>query len=69
AAKYGHEAVVKLLLNTGKVDADLRDEYERTALYMAAENGYDAVVKLLRDTGKVDAGAKDKNRQTALDWA
>ena len=27
AAKNGHEAIVKLLLDTGKVDANLKDKY------------------------------------------
>ncbi|KAK3947453.1 hypothetical protein QBC32DRAFT_247697 [Pseudoneurospora amorphoporcata] len=35
---------VKLLLNTGKVDADPKGRYERTALYMAAKNSHEAVV-------------------------
>ncbi|KAK3947967.1 hypothetical protein QBC32DRAFT_223034, partial [Pseudoneurospora amorphoporcata] len=55
AAENGHEAVIKLLLDTGKVDADPKDRDGRTALCMAAANGHEAVVKLLLDTGKVDA--------------
>ncbi|KAK3339432.1 hypothetical protein B0H65DRAFT_476487, partial [Neurospora tetraspora] len=47
AAKNGHEAVVKLLLDTGKVDADAQDQDGWTALYIAAKNGYEAVLKLL----------------------
>ncbi|KAK3347574.1 hypothetical protein B0H65DRAFT_460823 [Neurospora tetraspora] len=47
AAKNGHEAVVKLLLDTSKVDAGAQDRYGRTALHIAAENGHEAVVKLL----------------------
>ncbi|KAK3338119.1 hypothetical protein B0H65DRAFT_477827 [Neurospora tetraspora] len=47
AAKNGHEAVVKLLLDTGKVDADPKDRAGQTALHIAAENGHEAVVKLL----------------------
>ncbi|KAK3342928.1 hypothetical protein B0H65DRAFT_469780, partial [Neurospora tetraspora] len=47
AATYGHEAVVKLLLDTGKVDANVQDRYKRTALHMAAENRHETVVKLL----------------------
>ncbi|KAK3957080.1 hypothetical protein QBC32DRAFT_201618 [Pseudoneurospora amorphoporcata] len=45
--RNGHEAVVKLLLDTGKVNADAKDGAGRTALYTAAENGHEAVVKLL----------------------
>ncbi|KAJ4380944.1 hypothetical protein N0V85_008692 [Neurospora sp. IMI 360204] len=52
-------AVVKLLLDTGKVDADPKDRAGQTALHMAAENGHEAVVKLLLDAGKVDANAQN----------
>jgi hypothetical protein len=51
AAENGHEAVVKLLLETGKVDVDSKDKYGRTPLSWAAENGHEAVVKLLCYTG------------------
>lgn len=48
AAEDGHDAVVKLLLDTGKVDVDSKDSDGRTPLSRAAHNGHDAVVKLLR---------------------
>jgi ankyrin repeat protein len=41
-------AVVKLLLETGKVDADLKDINDRTPLLWATENGHGAVIKLLQ---------------------
>lgn len=41
AAKNGHEAVVKLLVETGKVEADLNDGSGWMLLYRAAENGYE----------------------------
>ncbi|KAH8708394.1 ankyrin repeat protein, partial [Phaeosphaeriaceae sp. PMI808] len=47
AAEGGHEAVVKLLLATGKVDVDSGDKDGRTPLSWAAEGGHEAVVKLL----------------------
>jgi ankyrin repeat protein len=46
AAENGHEAVVKLLLETGKVDVDSKKDGQ-TLLSWAAENGHEAVVKLL----------------------
>ncbi len=46
--RCGHEAVVKLLLSTGKVNVDMKDNYGGTPLSRAAENGHEAVVKLLR---------------------
>jgi hypothetical protein len=48
AAENGHEAVVKLLLATGKVGAGSMDTDGRTPLWRAAENGHEAVVKLLQ---------------------
>ena len=48
AAERGHEAVVKLLLATGKADVDSKDGFGRTPLSWAAENGHEAVLKLLR---------------------
>jgi len=51
AAGGGHEAVVKLLLETGKVDVDSKDSYSgRTPLSYAAESGHEAVVKLLQSS-------------------
>jgi hypothetical protein len=45
AARYGHEAVVKLLLEKG-VDLDSKDISGRTPLSHAARYGHEAVVKL-----------------------
>ena len=61
AAENGHDGVVKLLLETGKVNADSKDvTFGRTPLIWAAGNGHDGIVKLLIDTGKVDADSKDE---------
>ncbi|KAL8365148.1 hypothetical protein RB595_004117 [Gaeumannomyces hyphopodioides] len=69
AAGNGHEAVVKLLLATGKVDVESKDEQGRTPLSWAAANGHETVVKLLLATGKVDVESKDKQGRTPLSWA
>jgi ankyrin repeat protein len=45
---------VKLLVETCKVDVDLKDKNGRTPLSWAAQNGHEAIVKLLVETGKVD---------------
>jgi len=66
AAENGHEAIVKLLLNTGKVGIDLKDDYHQTPLSWAARNGHEAVVKLLLDTGKVDVDSMDEYGWTPL---
>ena len=69
AAASGHEAVVKLLLETEKVDVNSKDSYGRTPLSWAAGNGHEAVVKLLLETEKVDVDSKATNGRTPLSWA
>ena len=70
ASYFGHETVVKLLLETGKVDVELKDNYGRTPLSWAAERGHEAVVKLLLETGKVDVELKEGGYgRTPLSWA
>ncbi|OCK95360.1 ankyrin, partial [Cenococcum geophilum 1.58] len=68
---FGHDAVVKLLLETGKVEVDSKDnEYGQTPLSWAAENGHEAVVKLLLETGKVEVDSRDNEYgRTPLSWA
>jgi ankyrin repeat protein len=41
-------AVVKLLLETGKADVDLKDKDRQTPLSRAAQNGHEAVAMLLQ---------------------
>jgi hypothetical protein len=54
AAESGHEAIVKLLLNS-KAEVDSKDNDGRTPLSLAAENGHEAVVRLLlASKAKVD---------------
>jgi ankyrin repeat protein len=52
------ETLVKLLLWTGKVNVNSKDNDGRTPLSIAAYNGHEAVVKLLLDTGKVGVDSK-----------
>lgn len=49
AARNGHDGVVKMLLETSKVDADSKDKYGQTPLSWAAKKRHDGVVKLLRN--------------------
>jgi ankyrin repeat protein len=65
AAKNGHGAVVKLLLDTSKVDADSKDMWGQTALSLAAENGHETVVQLLFEHG-AEPESKDVWCQTPL---
>jgi ankyrin repeat protein len=48
AAQEGQEAVVKLLLETDRVNVNLQDSKGRTLLWWAEENGHKAVVELLQ---------------------
>ncbi|RSL50986.1 hypothetical protein CEP54_011650 [Fusarium duplospermum] len=63
----GHEAIIKLLLDTGKVNINARDgEFGRTPLWWAAEEGHMAVVTLLLNTDNVDVDARDTDSRTLL---
>ena len=50
AAAGGHEAVVKLLLGTGKAEVNSKDKDNQTPLLRAAAGGHEAVVKLLQSS-------------------
>jgi ankyrin repeat domain-containing protein 50 len=69
ASYFGHEIVVKLLLETGEADVDSKNKAGRTPLCYAAENGHEAVVKLLLKTGKADVDSKDEASRTPLSYA
>jgi ankyrin repeat protein len=69
AARGGHKVVVKLLLETGKVDVNSKDKNGRTLLSWSAKDGHEAMVKLLLGTGKASVHSKDKNGRTPLLWA
>jgi len=47
--------VVRLLIDTGKVEADVKDSYGRMPLWWAAVNGHEAVVRLLVGRDDVEA--------------
>jgi len=51
AAKNGREAVVRLLLATGRVEVDAKDKSGQTPLSRAVEKGHEAVIKLLVGAG------------------
>ncbi|KAL4894320.1 hypothetical protein BDV59DRAFT_16942 [Aspergillus ambiguus] len=70
ASYLGLTAVVKILLETGKVDVESKSRFHRTPLSWAAANGHEGVVRLLLDTGKVDVESKDSRYgRTPLSWA
>ncbi|OCK98552.1 uncharacterized protein K441DRAFT_428230, partial [Cenococcum geophilum 1.58] len=49
--KYGHEAVVRLLLEKDRSDLNSQPEDGRTMLVLAAINGHDSVVRLALENG------------------
>lgn len=67
-AYFGVEAVAKLLLDTGKVDVDSKDEDGRTPLLWAAASGHEAVVKLLLKKG-AEVGIENRGGWIALQLA
>jgi ankyrin repeat protein len=69
AAENGREAIVRQLLDTGKVEVDSTDNDGRTPLSWAAGNGQEAAIKQLLDTSKVDVDSKDNYSRTPLSWA
>jgi hypothetical protein len=58
AAYFGIEMVMKLLLESSTVNADLKDTYGRKPISWAAENGHEAIVRLLLENG-ADPNPKD----------
>ncbi|KAF3903201.1 Ankyrin-1 [Dactylellina cionopaga] len=75
AAQNGHEAIVKLLLNTGGVHPDSYSSRNidegRTPLLYATAKGYDAISKMLLNTGKTNPNKKEsgQRRRTPLMYA
>lgn len=65
AAKWGHEAVVKRLLSTGRVDVNFNCR-GFTPLSHAAWNGHEAVVKLLLDADGINLDFAYPDGQTAI---
>lgn len=68
AIKFGHVAIVQLLLHKG-VDINLQDKQGETPLVLAAENGHVAIVQLLLHEG-ADINLTDGyNGRTPLSYA
>jgi hypothetical protein len=68
-AENGDETLLAFVLDTGKVNVDIKEKDGRTPLSWAAEKGHEAVVKLLLETGEVDVDSRDNKGQTPLSQA
>jgi hypothetical protein len=69
AAARGHKAVVKALLDTGRVRPDGREYTWKTPLCRAAEGGHTAVVEILLATGKVSINGSPRKHGKPLQYA
>lgn len=59
--------MAQLLLATGKVDANLRNEnFDVSPLSYATMEGHGAVVKLLLAADDIDVDSKDRSCQTTM---
>lgn len=68
ACSLGYNQIVRLLLQHGGSDVDMRDLQGRTALHFACENGKAGATQLLLDWG-ADPFLEDKDGRSALDVA
>jgi ankyrin repeat protein len=66
AADNGNEAIVKLLLDTGRVDVNWKDSEGLTLLSRAKARGHEAVMKLLLSYNKGDTNLKDHDNPSLL---
>jgi hypothetical protein len=66
ASMDGQEIVVKLLLDHGQVEVDLKDQEGRTPLSRAAQNGNEVIVELLLATGQIEVDSRDEDGWTPL---
>ncbi|AGJ98955.1 Ankyrin repeat domain protein [Wolbachia endosymbiont of Drosophila simulans wNo] len=67
AAQNGLVEVVKVLLNTQKIEVDAKDNtFGNTALQAAAQNGHTEIVESLINTKKVDVNTANKDNFTPL---
>ena len=70
AAEYGHESVVRMLIEREEVDINSKDNrYEKTPLSWAAEKGHEAVVQLLIKRDGVEINSRDMCGRTFLSVA
>jgi ankyrin repeat protein len=61
--------VVKLLLETRKVNVNSKDSENMTLFSYAARYGYEAVLKLFLEAGQAKINSRDNMGRTPLSWA
>ena len=69
AARKGHGAIVKMLLEWGDVTPDAANNDGQTPLSWAAQYGYGDVVKMLLEREDVSPNTVDNDGRTPLLWA
>ncbi|KFA45537.1 hypothetical protein S40293_06581 [Stachybotrys chartarum IBT 40293] len=66
AAWNGHVESVRLLLATGRVDVNLTDDLNRTALMYAVDQGHEPVVEVLIGVYNINLGLQDMDSREAI---
>ncbi|KAI2707640.1 hypothetical protein CBS147332_6698 [Penicillium roqueforti] len=67
AAQHGHDEIVALLLDSGRVDLEIADKHGTTPLGIAAERNHEDIVRrLLAGPRRANPNARDKKGRTPL---
>lgn len=69
AVEEGHAHLVKLFLDSRKVDVNWKDSDGRTALTWAAESGHEAITKILLEVRNIEINVVDNSGKTPLAYA
>ena len=69
AALNNQLGVVISLMNHPRIDLNVQDGYNNTALHCAVLNNHPAIVSQLLSDDKIDASLKDYDNRTALKMA
>lgn len=69
AARRGHEAAFRMILNSDGVDPNMRDDSLRTPLAVAADYGQKKIWQILLETPGVELDPKEKAGETPLHHA
>lgn len=67
AALLKNDTLVKVLLKSGKIDADSRNKHCQTLISWAAREGHQVIVDMLLDES-ADLESRDKDGRTPMSW-